>query len=197
MVSIILDEHTLMRSYQPSDAPALFRAVNLSRQVLRPWLNWVDLTTTQQHSVQYIQHALACEQEQRALSLGIFNNQEIIGGLGMQEWDQRLRKAEIGYWVAKDWQRKGLAKRAVSRFLNFLFERLKLNKVEIRIVAGNEASRLFALSLGARLEGCLRHSVIRHGKFEDLLVFGILKEEWKQKAGIKIEVKTETEGNSY
>lgn len=178
MVSIILDEHTLMRSYQPADAAALFRAVNKSRQALRPWLNWVDLTTTQQHSLQYIQHALACEHEQRALSLGIFKDQEIIGGLGMQEWDQRLRKAEIGYWIAKDHQRQGLATKAVSRFLDFLFERLKLNKAEIRIIAGNEASRQFAHSLGAKLEGCLRHSVLRHGSFEDLLVFGILKEEW-------------------
>lgn len=179
MVSIILDEHILLRSYQPADAPALFRAVNASRKALRPWLNWVDLTITPQHSLQYIQHALAGEHEQRSLSLGVFRHQEIIGGLGMHAWDQRLRKAEVGYWVARDWQRQGIGTRAVSRFLDFLFGRLQLNKVELHIVAGNEASKQFALSLGATPEGCLRQSVMRHGKLEDLLVFGILAEEWK------------------
>jgi len=179
MVSIILDENILMRSYQPADAPALFKAVNASRKALRPWLNWVDLTTTQQHSTQYIQHALAKEEAQNALSLGIFRGPEIIGGLGMHEWDQRLRKAEVGYWIAAGWQRQGIGLRAVRRFLDFLFERLHLNKVELHIVAANEASKSFALKLGATPEGCLRQSVLRHGQLEDLLVFGILKEEWE------------------
>lgn len=179
LVSIILDEHTLLRSYQPPDAAALFRAVNNSRAELRPWLNWVDLTTKEQHSLQYIQHAIAREHEQRALSLGIFRNQEIIGGLGMQEWDQQLHKAEVGYWIARDWQRQGIGRKAVSRFLDFLFHRLHLNKVELKVVGSNEASRHFALSLGAKPEACLRMSVLRHGSLEDLLVFGILAKEWK------------------
>lgn len=67
MVSILIDDNLLLRSFTAEDAPALFRAVDESRAHLRPWLRWVDATTKQEHIMQFIQRTLQQLNNQEAL----------------------------------------------------------------------------------------------------------------------------------
>ena len=103
MVSILIDDEFLLRSFQPDDAPSLFKAVDESRQHLRNWLRWVDVTTKQEHILQFILRTQQQQYNQEALELGIFHNREIIGGIGMHDWDHFLKKAQLGYWIKKEY----------------------------------------------------------------------------------------------
>ena len=76
MVSILIDDEFLLRSFQPDDAPSLFKAVDESRQHLRNWLRWVDVTTKQEHILQFILRTQQQQYNQEALELGIFHNRE-------------------------------------------------------------------------------------------------------------------------
>jgi len=178
MVSILIDDNILLRSYQPDDAAELFLAINGSRLHLRKWLSWVDTTLKPEHSVNFIQQSLIDQHDQRALSLGIFCDRQIIGGIGLHHWDHYLRKAEIGYWITKDFEGKGIITNCASRFIDFAFQKIGLNKIELRFMPHNQRSAAVAERLGAKVEGIIRQSHLFNGKLEDIVVTGILKEEW-------------------
>lgn len=178
MVSIIIDNNILMRSYEIDDAHELFSAVNHSRKHLHPWLDWVDKTTRQEHSLQFIQQSLHQLHTQEALALGIFHDYKIIGGIGLHRWEQTVKKAQIGYWISKDYEGKGIITRCLERFIDFLFEKIGLNKIEIHFIPSNTRSAKVAERLGCRVEGVIRQSHIRNGKPEDIVITGLLKSEW-------------------
>ena len=180
MTSILIDDDLLLRSYRPEDAPELFRVVQESREHLRPFLNWVDTTTRPEHSLQFIQNAQVQQNAQQALPLGIFLNQrELIGGIGMHAWDHYLSRGQMGYWMSKEHEGKGLMSRSAVRFIDFLFKRLGLNKLEMHIIPYNTRSLALAARLGAKTEGTIRQSVKVNGMLEDVVITGILRDEWR------------------
>lgn len=178
MVSILIDDDILLRSYQQEDAPGLFVAVNKSRKHLHTWLDWIDKTTKPEHSQQFIQRSLEQINSQEGIALGIFYKQEIIGGIGMHHWDHDIKKAQIGYWIAADFEGKAIINKCLTRFISFLFEKVGLNKIEIHFMPANKRSAKVAERLGCKIEGALRQSCLRHGKLEDLIIAGLLKSEW-------------------
>lgn len=180
MVSILIDDELLLRSFQPEDGAELFRAVDESRPHLRPWLNWVDPTTKPEHSVQFIHQSLQQLNNQEAIALGIFSRQHIIGSIGMHNWDHTLRKAQLGYWIDAEHEGRGIVQRCMQRFIKFLFEKTDLNKLEIHFVPTNKRSAVVAERLGFKTEGILRQSILRNGMLEDIVVTGLLKSEWNR-----------------
>ncbi len=170
----------MLRPYEPQDTDALFAAVDRNRNHLGPWLAWMAQTTKPEHSREFIEQSRRQIQDQQALPLGIFLDGEIIGGTGMHDWRQDTRCAQVGYWIAKEYEGKGIVVKAVARLLNYLFSTVGLNKVEIRFVAANKRSAIVAGKLGFRTEGIIRQAFIRNGMLEDLVVTGLLKTEWQQ-----------------
>jgi ribosomal-protein-serine acetyltransferase len=182
VISILIDDDLLLRSYQPDDAPELFRCVDASRQHLRPFLNWVDQTTQVEHSLQFIHMSIAQQHAGEGLALGIFLQQErrLIGGIGLHHWHRSEQRAQIGYWISKDCEGRGLMMRSAARLIDFGFRKLSLNKLEIHCLARNMRSLSLAQRLGFQLEGCIRQSYRSvAGSLEDVIVSGLLRGEWE------------------
>jgi ribosomal-protein-serine acetyltransferase len=180
LVSILIDDDLLLRSWTAEDAPALFHAVEENRAHLSPWLPWVDLTTKQEHSATYIQQTLAMAVRDEAVHLGIFHQQCVIGSAGIHDRDMRVGSATIGYWIAKDFEGHGVMRRTLSRVIDFAFDTWALQRLELRCAASNVRSAALAQRLGFVQEGVLRRAHSREGGLEDLLVMGLLREEWNQ-----------------
>ena len=181
MLSIEIDEDLLIRTYTPDDAAELFSAIDGSRKHLQPWLNWVGSTTKPEHSLQFIQNSLEQLRMQEGLALGIFYKGSIAGGIGMHEWDQNTRRAQVGYWLAQGHEGKGLVHRSLNKFAAHLFEKIGLNKIEVRFAPANKRSARVAERLGCQVEGVIRQCIMRNGVQDDVVVAGILKHEWKAK----------------
>ncbi|HRO41296.1 MAG TPA: GNAT family protein [Flavipsychrobacter sp.] len=180
MVSIIVDSDIILRTFTPQDAQTLFETIDANRTHLRPWLSWVDGTTKQEHSLAFIEDALSQLQSQQGIALGIFLNGNVIGTIGMHQWNHALKKAQIGYWIVREHEGKGLLSKCLKRFVDFLFDKIDLNKIEIHFVPANKRSAAVADKFNAKIEGVLRDSYLRNGKLEDLVITGILKHEWNQ-----------------
>jgi ribosomal-protein-serine acetyltransferase len=171
----------LLRSFQPDDAPELFNAVNNSRQHLRSWFDWVDQTNKVEHSLHFIQKSLNELQYQESLALGIFYKGHIIGSIGVHHWDHITKRAELGYWIAKEHEGRGILNRCLVRFIDFLFNKVGLNKIEIRFIPSNTRSANTAMRLGFKTEGLIRQCSLRNGRLEDIVITGLLKSEWSIK----------------
>ncbi len=170
-----------MRTYQLEDAPELFRAIQSSRQHLRPWFDWVDQTKKVEHSQQYIQQSIVQMQYQESISMGIFYDRQLIGSLSMHKWDHSVKRAQLGYWLCKEYEGKGILQQCITRFADFLFDKCGLNKIEIHFIPSNIRSAKVAAGLGFKTEGVLRQSSLRNGQLEDVVITGLMKQEWKKR----------------
>ncbi len=179
MVSILIDDDLLLRSFQAEDAPELFKVVDASRDHLRPWFPWVDLTTKADHSLQFIQQSIIQQKSQEAMALGIVYKRKIIGSMGMHNWDHQLSKAQLGYWINNEYEGKGIINTCIHSFADFLFDKAGLNKIEIHFMPSNVRSAKVAERLGCKIEGILRDSFMHNGQYKDLVIAGLLKKEWK------------------
>jgi len=181
VISILIDNDLLLRSHKPEDAAELFNCIEGSREHLRPFLNWVDHTTRVEHSLHFIQMAANQLNNGDGMALGIYlqESRTLIGGIGMHNYQPELGRAQIGYWISKQFEGRGLMIRSTHRFIDFLFQRLQLNKIEIHCLPQNTRSLELAHRLGAIEEGRIRMSYLRNGELEDIIINGILRSEWE------------------
>jgi ribosomal-protein-serine acetyltransferase len=179
MFSLAVSEDIILRNYHEEDAPLLFSIIDANRQHLRPWLLWVDGTLKEEHSLEYIRAARQEQYDQKSMALGIFKHAKLIGGVGMHDWDQRLKKAQIGYWLIQEEEGRGTLSRCAATMIGYLFDQLQLNKIELHHLPGNVRSAAVARRLHFTVEGVLRDSFLMHGKFNDLVINGLLRREWQ------------------
>lgn len=106
-------------------------------------------------------------------------NDEVIGGAGFHNWYAIHKRAELGYVMYKEEQRrKGLMEEAVRAILDHGFRVMELNRVEATIGPKNEASLNLIKKLGFTQEGHLRNHYVHEGEVQDTLIFGLLREEY-------------------
>lgn len=86
--------------------------------------------------------------------------------------------AEWGFYVAP-YATHGVGQRMCASLIEYAFNTIKLNKIYGRVLACNSRSIKLHYKLGFKLECCLREQVLYEGVYSDLLVFGLLRKEWK------------------
>jgi ribosomal-protein-alanine N-acetyltransferase len=102
---------------------------------------------------------------------------ELIGAMGLVI-NARFDHAELGYWIGKPYWGKGYCTEAARAVIDYGFTRLGLHRIHASHFARNPASGRVMRKLGMTEEGLLRGHVKKWDKYEDLVVFGILKAEW-------------------
>jgi RimJ/RimL family protein N-acetyltransferase len=101
----------------------------------------------------------------------------LIGDVAVHLHDN-LMQAEIGFTLARPYQRQGYAAEAVRAVLDRLFHVQGLHKVTGECDARNEASAGLLRRLGFTQEGLLRQQTFIKGEWTDDLIFGLLAPEW-------------------
>lgn len=85
---------------------------------------------------------------------------------------------EIGYQIYKQENRgKGYVTEALKLFSAYLFELRPINRLEICVFNNNIPSRKVAEKCGYVYEGTMRQAYFARGKYHDLQLFSILREE--------------------
>lgn len=104
---------------------------------------------------------------------------EPAGTLGFNDYNHEHSNAELGYWVAPDYQRNGHATEGVSLLLDYGFEERNLHRVEARVFEFNTASQRLLESLGFTKEGIHRDAHFARGEYQDVFWYGLLEDEWE------------------
>jgi len=98
-----------------------------------------------------------------------------VGQVHVKHLDWELCRAELAYLIDREAEGKGLATEAVQRVVAMCFDELRLHKVFLRIIVGNERSAEVARRCGFSLEGTLRGEFLTAGQTRvDLHYFGLL-----------------------
>jgi RimJ/RimL family protein N-acetyltransferase len=104
-----------------------------------------------------------------------------IGNSGFFAFDRRNHSAEIGLFIGeKRYWSQGLGTEVVRLLLAHGFETLNLNRISLRVFEDNPRAIRAYEKAGFHLDGRLRQAEYHHGRYHDVLVMSVLREEWTQ-----------------
>ncbi|KAL3461182.1 acyl-CoA N-acyltransferase [Aspergillus heterothallicus] len=110
------------------------------------------------------------------------NESVVIGAIGLKAKEDIYRRTmEIGYWVGEEFWGRGIASEALVGFLWWVFAREEfghVGRVEAEVFEGNTGSCKVLEKVGFVLEGRRRGAVEKKGVVLDVLIYGLMKEEF-------------------
>jgi ribosomal-protein-serine acetyltransferase len=167
-----------LRLVEERHATPMFALVDQDRAYLREWLPWVDATLTEDDTLSFIRSTLEQLAGNRGFTAGIWKDDRVIGVIGTQRIDWLNRKVELGYWLGQAFQGNGIMTDVCRTVVTYILGELNLHRVEIRCASGNAKSLGIPRRLGFSLEGTIREAQLLHNRYHDLVIFGMLKDDW-------------------
>jgi RimJ/RimL family protein N-acetyltransferase len=145
-----------LRPWEERDAPAIAAACR-DEEIAR-WLDQVPQPYTRADARDYVAATLRSWRDGTAGSFAItdVSSGAVLGSVTLHWVDIDQAVAEVGYWVARDRRRRGIASRAVRLVARWGFEQCGLERLQLRADLLNLPSRRVAEKAGFREEGVLR-----------------------------------------
>ena len=110
------------------------------------------------------------------------DDEALAGGIGLSNVRRGVAEtASLGYWIGEPFARQRYMTAALPLVLDFAFTRLRLHRIEAACLPSNAPSRALLLRTGFRQEGYARAYLLIDGKWQDHLLFAILREDWPYK----------------
>ncbi|MBL4870230.1 MAG: GNAT family N-acetyltransferase [Robiginitomaculum sp.] len=74
----------------------------------------------------------------------------------------------------------GIGQPAIKEILRYIFEDLEANRVSLDTLSHNNRAQHIYKKLGFVQEGLLRESLLLNNIFHDVILFGLLRRDWKK-----------------
>lgn len=108
------------------------------------------------------------------------NSDALLGMIDLNGIEWSNATAWLGIAIGNPAHRgKGYGRAAMRLLLNFAFGELNLRRVQLTVFSYNEAAIRLYESLGFLREGAAREALYRDDQRYDMLIYGILRGEWK------------------
>ncbi len=132
---------------------------------------------------EYIDIALEERKNKTSYPFLIFDKQtsSVAGSTRYGNISFPFKRLEIGWtWIHPKHQSTGLNKACKFLLLQFAFETLQMNRVELKTDVLNQQSQKAMRKIGAKEEGIFRkHQITSNGRVRDSIFFSIISDEWK------------------
>ncbi|OGH06526.1 MAG: hypothetical protein A2171_02205 [Candidatus Levybacteria bacterium RBG_13_35_9] len=179
-VKTLKNKDIILRNFSVSDSTGLFNLIDKNRDYLEKWLPWLHSVKEAEDSEKKIKEWAKKQKKGEGVNLGIWYKGQLAGVVSFNFINKENKKAEIGYWLDKNHQGKGIVTKSCELLIDYGFNELNLHRVEISCAQGNNKSCAIAERLGFAKEGCFRQSGFLNGKFVDMNWYGLLKSDWKK-----------------
>lgn len=100
-----------------------------------------------------------------------------VGSVSLFEFDELARHAEVGITLVPEARGKGIGTAAISQIVEFAFVRCNLRRVHLQVIESNFGAIRAYEKAGFVIEGRQRQHAWVRGKYEDLVIMGILRSE--------------------
>ena len=175
IVNLKIDSLLELRSARPEHAQAFADLVVTNHDSLRKYLPAVTQVNSLEAAQEHMAHCMKEAEALELLEVHIFFENQLCGAIRLNYFEHHNKKVALGYLIDTAHQGKGLVGKSARAMIDFAFNELNLNRIELRCVPENQASLKVAERLGFILEGRLRQAEMLDPGPVDLLVYSLLK----------------------
>jgi len=170
-------ERLTLRKLQPDDLKSLFE-YGSHPEVTRftTWDSYESISSAKE----FLGNVIARYESRREAPWGISlqTNDKLIGTCGFDDWSIRHSRSEISYALGQPYWGNGYMTEALKRILSFGYDVMRLNRIDARCVLENVRSENVMKKLGMVHEGTLRQHMFMKGKYFDVRVYAMLRQDW-------------------
>jgi len=178
----LVGEQTFLRPPERGDYEAWAALRARSRDFLSPWEpTWpADALSRANFRARIARYGDDWRSDQ-GYNFFIFRADEtLVGGIGLSNVRRGVAEtASLGYWIGLPFARQRHMTAALPLVLDFSFHRLRLHRVEAACLPTNVPSKSLLLRTGFTEEGYARRYLLIDGKWQDHVLFAILREDWR------------------
>jgi len=156
-----------------------FEFIEKNRKYYTGILHFIDKLKNEKDAELFINDSLEMMKQGKMVYWGIWNEKNIIGEVSIRGIDEEFKKAEIGYFIDKDFEGKGIISQSCSILINYVFHEFDIERLELGCDVNNIRSQYIANKFGFKLEGVARKAFIANGKLIDCNIYSLLKSEYK------------------
>jgi len=111
----------------------------------------------------------------------ILEDDKPIGMVNLLNIDMLNQYAEFSIQIGDfDKHSKGVGTEVTKMMLDHGFNNLNLYRIDLTVLNSNKRAIKVYEKCGFQIEGKLRSAVYKNGKFEDMIIMGILKKDFKR-----------------
>lgn len=175
---ILETERLILRNITKTDAISIFKYLSDS-EVMKYY--GLEPFKSVQDALDEISWYESIFNEQTGIRWGISlkDNDKIIGSCGFLNTVSTHRRTDIGFELSKEYWGQGIGSEAIMAIIHYAFEQMNIQRIQALIEPLNIASQKMVEKAGFLQEGLLRKYEYTCGKFDDLYMYGLLKEDYK------------------
>ena len=168
-----------LRRITMRDAQDIFaysRDAEVARHVL--WRAQKDISEAKDYC-RFMMKRYRCDQPS---SWGIIDKaaNRLVGTIGYMDYNEDNATVEVGYSLAREMWNGGYMTEALARVIAYTFEHMDVNRIEAQHELENPASGRVMEKCGMRKEGVLRQRLYNKGRYVDVALYAILREDYEK-----------------
>ena len=163
-------------SLDTSNAEAFYNIISSNRNRLEDFFaGTISRTRTFADTLDYCKVIEKRIEEKSYFPFSITDNitNSCIGFIDVKNIDWNIPKAELGYFIDKDYEGKGIMSKALGHVMEYIIQAYKFKKLLCRVASNNRGSIAVAIKNGFDLEGTIRCDYkTTKGEIVDLNYYG-------------------------
>jgi len=176
---IIEGEGVFLRAPQMADYPEWATLREASRAFLTPWEpTWLPNDLTRGAFRRRLKRYAEDLRSDQAYPFFLFRRADnaLVGGLTLANVRRGVAQAgSLGYWIGEPYARGGLMTAGVNALIPFVFDTLRLHRLEAACIPSNVASICLLEKTGFTREGFARQYLCINGVWQDHLLYALVK----------------------
>lgn len=171
----IKTEKLLLRQIVDSDINNIFKGLSHPDIIKYYGVNFQTLEATKEQMTFYAD----LERNETGIWWAVcsIDNKIFYGAGGLNSLSKEHKKAEIGFWLLKEFWGQGIMTEVMPIICNYGFEKLGLHRIEGLVESDNLNCINAMKKLDFHYEGTMRDCEIKNGKFISLDIYAKLKDE--------------------
>ena len=180
----ITGQKVILRPPQYSDWKSWADERKKNKLYLQPWEPLWSINELERSSfVKRVRMFERLSHNDQAYSFLIFtsDNEDFIGEVNISNVLRGIiQSCTIGYWIAKDCEGKGMMSESLELVKEFIFNELKLHRIEAACLPHNMPSLKVLLKNGFIKEGTARKLLKINDKWQDHTVLSFILDDFKK-----------------
>ena len=152
-----------------------------SRKFLEPWEpTWSSDALTRAAFRRRLRRYAREVREDSGIAFFVFRKDDdaLLGGVTLSHIRRGVTQScSVGYWMGQRFTRQGYMNDALSTVVRFVFDGLRLHRLEAACVPSNEASKAVLRRCGFFEEGAAREYLCINGVWRDHILFATLSSD--------------------
>ncbi len=173
----IQTDRLILRKFSVEDAQAMYSNWASDEEVTKylMWKSHADVEESRRILTDWV--GLYGDEKYYHWGIVLKESGTLVGGIAVVQMNEEISMAHIGYCIGRKWWHRGITSEALMAVMDYLFDKVGVNRIESRHDPRNPNSGKVMMKCGMKYEGTLHSADWNNQGICDACYYALLKSE--------------------